>query len=58
MSGSGWLRIRWANGWFDEFRPVFTGHEVRSWKPGTEIDAKGDPVGPATNVGKARRLEQ
>ena len=58
VSGSGWLRIRWANGWFDEFRPVFTGYEVRSWKPGTEIDAKGDPVGPATNVGKARRLEQ
>jgi hypothetical protein len=58
VSGSGWLRIRWANGWFDEFRPVFTGYEVRSWKPGTELDEKGDPQGPPTNLGKARRLVQ
>jgi len=60
--GSWWivegaLRIRWANGWLDELRPVGTGFQVRSWKPGTTIDAVGNPSEPPTNTGGAFRLD-
>lgn len=60
--GSWWitegaLRIRWANGWLDELRPVGTGFQVRSWKPGTTIDSAGNPSEPPTNTGGAFRLD-
>ena len=60
--GSWWiagdaLRIRWANGWLDELRPLGPAFQVRSWKPGSAVDASGEPAEPPTNTGSARRLE-
>jgi len=60
--GSWWiagdaLRIRWANGWLDEMRPLGPTFQVRSWKPGTPLDAAGNPSGEPTNTGSARRVE-
>jgi len=60
--GSWWiagdaLRVRWANGWLDEMRPLGPTFQVRSWKPGTPLDAAGNPSGQPTNTGSARRVE-
>jgi len=60
--GSWWiagdaLRIRWANGWLDELRPIGPTFQVRSWKPGAPQDAGGNPTDPPSNTGSARRLE-
>jgi len=60
--GSWWiagdaLRIRWANGWLDEMRPLGPTFQVRSWKPGTPLDAAGNPTAEPTNTGSARRVE-
>ncbi len=60
--GSWWiageaLRIRWANGWLDELKPVNGGIQVRSWKPGTTLDGAGNPVDAPTNTGGARRVD-
>jgi hypothetical protein len=52
----GWLRVRWADGWFDEFRPLAGKIEVRSWKPGSPLDGKGNPAGEPTNIGVSRRM--
>ena len=51
------LRIRWANGWLDEFRTAAEGFEMRSWSPSTEFDAVGNPSEPAAHAVKAVRSE-
>ncbi len=51
-----WLRVRWADGWLDEFRRDAGKIEVRSWKAGSPLDSKGNPAGDPTNIGIARRI--
>ena len=60
--GSWWiageaLRIRWANGWVDEFRRGAGGFDVRSWRPCAAFDALGTPGEPAAHAARATRLE-
>ena len=60
--GSWWmagdaLRIRWANGWIDEFRRGASGFEVRSWRPLAGFDTLGTPAEPAAHTARATRVE-
>ena len=51
------LRVRWANGWLDEFRATAGGFEVRSWRSSAAFDAIGNPSEPAAHAAKAVRSE-
>lgn len=61
--GSWWLagdalRIRWANGCLDEFRPAAAGaFDVRTWRGSSPFDAIGNPGEPAAHAAKALRSE-
>jgi len=60
--GSWWmagdaLRVRWANGWIDEFRQGALGFELRSWRPVATFDALGTPGEPAAHTARATRVE-
>ena len=51
------MRIRWANGWLDEFRAAADGYEVRSWRSAAAFDAVGNPSEPPAYAAKAMRSE-
>lgn len=60
--GSWWmagdaLRVRWANGWIDEFRQGALGFELRSWRPVATFDALRTPGEPAAYTARATRVE-
>lgn len=60
--GSWWIageavRVRWANGWLDEWRASANGWTVRSWTPAARFDAIGNPSVPAAHAAAATRAE-